>query len=90
MSFFICDWLSVSVNSTVSLKPLAFSTSLYNGAAFSNSSLDESLDTLRLKLLCNCHFFNFSAFSKIDYHVLFTVTCHGSMFDIEIVMPMML
>ena len=58
MSFLFCDWLSVSVNSTVSLKPLAFSTSLYNGVAFSNSSLDESLDTLRLKLLCNCHFLN--------------------------------
>ena len=33
-----------------------------------------SYTTLRLKLLCNCHFFNFSGFSKMDCHILFTVT----------------
>ena len=55
-----------------------------------NNDILPKSTTLRLKLLCNFHFFIFSAFSKIDYHVFFTVTCHGTMFDIEIVMRMIL
>ena len=39
---------------------------------------------------CNRNFFIFSAFSEIDCHILFTITCHGTFFDIEIVMRMIL
>ena len=46
--------------------------------------------TLGLKLLCNSNFLNFSAFSEIDCHILFTVTCHGTLSDIKIVMQMTL
>ena len=49
-----------------------------------------SLCTLRLQLLSNCHFFNFSAFSKIDCRILFTVTCHATLFDTKRVMQMIL
>ena len=60
-------------------------TSMLNGL-----SCNLKLFTLRLKLLCNCHFLNFSTFSKIDCHILFTVTCHVTLFVIEIVMRMVL
>ena len=48
LSFLFCGWISSSINSTVFSKPLAFNASLYNGAAFWNSSSsDERLDILR-------------------------------------------
>ena len=53
-------------------------------------SCNLKLFTLRLKLLCNRHFLNFSTFSKIDCHILFTVTCLVTLFVIEIVMRMVL
>ena len=43
-----------------------------------------------VKVICNCHFSTFCTFSKIDCHILFTITCHGTLFDIEIVMRMIL
>ena len=46
--------------------------------------------TQRLQFLCNCHFLNFFNFSKIDCRILFTVTCHGTLFDTKRVMRMML
>ena len=48
------------------------------------------LTTYYPALLWNSHFLNLSAFSKIDRHIFFTVTCHCTLFDIEIVMRMIL
>ena len=42
------------------------------------------------KLIMQLSFFNFPAFSKIDCRILFTVTCHGILFDIKRVMRMIL